>query len=153
MKNISVLGIVPALLGIIAVVQAGLNRKIASQWGLPAAVLLNSIVLLALSALLFGFLWLRGGNATPPFQIHFAPEKFSYWFLFPGLLGLGLVVGGPWCIAKWGASYTFILLIAAQLATSLIWDWKIENLPIESHRLIGVGVTWMGVLIACWKKS
>ena len=142
------LSLAPALIGLGVVVQAGLNRQIAGQWGLAASTLMNALVLTFGALVLFTVAarWpqlLPGGFALN-FQSKFAP----WWVIVPGLIGLGLVVGGPWCIARWGAVHTFTLIISAQLLASLVWDLKVEGLPISRERMVGVALTWAGVILA-----
>ncbi|MCM2279371.1 MAG: DMT family transporter [Oligoflexia bacterium] len=143
-----VLSFVPALLGVLIVLQAGLNRKIAAQWGLAGATLLNATVLVAAAALFFAFALWRDQALSPAFRVQGDWKAFSLWFVLPGLIGFSLVLGGPWSIARWGAAHTFTFLISAQLAASLLWDWKVEQLPISRERLIGVFLAWAGVLLA-----
>ena len=42
----SLISFLPALLGAMTVLQAGLNKKIGQEWGLPAAAWLNAAVVL-----------------------------------------------------------------------------------------------------------
>ena len=49
----SIISFSPALLGIVVVLQAGLNKKIAANWGLTTAVLLNAIVFAVLAIVLY----------------------------------------------------------------------------------------------------
>lgn len=116
----------PALLGGLTVLQAGLNRKIAHAWGLPAAVLVNSTVLFILAGILF-FIGLH--SKTELLQTNVDLSRFNWWYLVPGIMGLCLVFGGPWSIHNWGAVHTFLLLVAGQLLFSLFWDFHIENIP------------------------
>jgi transporter family-2 protein len=41
------ISLLPLLCGVGVVAQGGLNRRLAGQWGLPGAALLNAVVLLA----------------------------------------------------------------------------------------------------------
>ncbi len=140
--------IAPALLGIVVVLQAGMNRRIAQAWGLPSAVLLNAGVFAVLAAGLFLFAWTRAESMAGVFRVRIDPSAFAPWFLIPGSLGLLLVIGGPWAISRFGAVHTFTLLISAQLLASLGWDRWIEGVAISPLRVLGVVVTWIGVLIA-----
>jgi bacterial/archaeal transporter family-2 protein len=138
-----VISFAPALLGVIVVVQAGLNKKISAHWGLPAAVLLNAIVFAAIALCVFALQ--TPSEQKSPFDL----KNFSWWYLIPGALGCLLVFGGPWAISRWGAVHTFILIISAQLFTSLIWDLKIENLEVSKMRLAGIALAWIGAVLVC----
>lgn len=148
-NNFSFIQFLPAILGSLSVLQAGLNKKIAQAWGLPAATWLNAFVLFFSASVL---LWLISQNKIQGFNFQFRAELFSWWFLIPGLLGLALVFGGPYSMQKWGATHTFTLFISAQLLTSIIWDLKVENVSIAPSRYLGIAITWLGALLTVWKK-
>ena len=138
----------PALLGILIVIQAGINRKIAGHWGLPAAVLLNGVVLTLFAAALFGVAVYRPQALPGGMSLTLAEKSFPLWFLIPGFIGFLLVFGGPWFIARFGAVHTFVLIVSAQLLMSLIWDWQVEKIEISKERLLGLAITWLGVFLA-----
>lgn len=139
----TILSFTPALLGVVVVLQAGLNKKISAQWSLSAAVLLNALVFAAVAGSVFVFQSMGEQKPTVDFK------TFSWWYLVPGVLGCILVFGGPWSIARWGAVNTFILIISAQLFTSLIWDIQIEGLAVSKMRLAGIALAWVGALMVC----
>lgn len=143
MKALSL--IVPIFLGILIVLQAGLNRKIALSLGLPGTVFLNAVVLLGGAGVLLFY-----AQHNP--ELFQRPEvqqlQFAWWWLLPGLFGLTLVFGAPFAVSRWGASQTFIAIISAQLLMSLIWDWKIENLEMSWPRIAGCALVWVGVILA-----
>lgn len=132
----------PALLGIVVVLQAGLNRKISAQWGISGAVLLNALVFLVIAGVAYG---LRLPNLKGEIEM----KSFSWWYLVPGALGCVLVFGGPLAIARWGAVHTFILIISAQLLASLIWDSQVEGLPVSTMRIAGICLAWIGAVLVC----
>ncbi len=132
----------PAGLGILIVIQAGLNRRIAAHWSLPAAALLNAAVLAIAATAVF---YITASQRTVDLK------SFSPWFLFPGLIGLTLVLGGPWAMARFGAAHTFVLVVAAQLLTSALWDLKIEGIALTTPRVAGIVLTWVGAFVATWK--
>src|SRR4051812_27531253 len=104
----SIVSLFPALMGILIVLQAGLNRRIFAIWGLPAAGFVNSaVLLLASSAFLLTALF-KPGAFGPEFRTNIQTQSFALWFLLPGLFGFVLVNGGPWAVARWGATHTFI---------------------------------------------
>ena len=133
--------LLPILLGLGGVVQAGVNRLISDRVGLAHAVLLNTLVLLG-SALLFR---LFAGGSSDGFK------EFKLWWLVPGLIGFSLVAGGPWVISRIGAVQAFVFIISAQLLGSLIWDLKVEHLPVSRERWIGVALVWVGVLLTTFR--
>ena len=140
-------GLVPAMLGVMSVLQMGLNKKISQAWGLPSAVLLNGTVLVVTATVVFVIV-LKTQPETELWNIHINWSEAKWWFVLPGLMGLALVLGGPWAVAKWGALNTFIVLIGAQLMTSLLWDLKVEGLELSWQRVAGVALAWAGVFLA-----
>lgn len=131
----------PALLGVVVVLQAGLNKKISAVWGISGAVLLNALVFLVIATVAYFF--------VPNMKGHIELKSFNWWYLVPGALGCLLVFGGPMAIMRWGAVHTFILIISAQLLASLIWDSQIEGLPVSTMRIAGIALAWIGAVLVC----
>jgi transporter family-2 protein len=138
----SLVSFLPAILGVVVVLQAGLNKKISAQWGITGAVLLNAIVFLVIAGVVYGL-------RLPHLKGEIEMKSFSWWYLVPGVLGCVLVFGGPMAISRWGAVHTFILIISAQLLASLVWDSQIEGLSISTMRLVGIALAWIGAVIVC----
>ncbi len=132
--------LLPTLLGFAAVLQAGMNRQIARDWGIGGATLLNAGVLFAVAfALCFLVTDLR-----PKFEL----QHLRWWFVVPGILGFCFVAGIPIAIAKIGATRVFVGLVAAQLAASLLWDFWMESMPISWPRVAGIALALLGVAIS-----
>ncbi|MCM2352842.1 MAG: DMT family transporter [Pseudobdellovibrio sp.] len=131
----------PALLGVVVVLQAGLNKKISAVWGISGAVLLNALVFLVIAMVAYFFVPNMKGNIEL--------KNFNWWYLVPGTLGCILVFGGPMAIMRWGAVHTFILIISAQLLASLVWDSQIEGMPVSTMRIAGIALAWIGAVLVC----
>lgn len=131
----------PAILGVVVVLQAGLNKKISALWGISGAVLLNALVFLIIATVAYFFVPNMKGNIEL--------KSFSWWYLVPGTLGCILVFGGPMAIMRWGAVHTFILIISAQLLASLVWDSQVEGLPVSTMRIAGIALAWIGAVLVC----
>ncbi|WIG92856.1 DMT family transporter [Myxococcus sp. SDU36] len=143
--------LVPMLCGLAVVAQAGLNRRFAGQWGLMSAVLLNMVV--ATAATFAVYLAVR---AVPGLWPEAAAGQgrlsgFSPWHLVPGLCGVIIVLGMPWAMSRLGAVQSALLLMAAQLLTSLVWDAMVEGRPATLPRVLGSSLAFMGAAIAVWK--
>ena len=145
----SIISFSPALLGIVVVLQAGLNKKIAANWGLTTAVLLNAIVFAVLAIVLYSLNIWKSDLFPENMKAVFNYKTFSWWYLIPGVLGCILVFGGPWAVSRWGAVHTFILIISAQLLASLLWDIYIESVPVTTLRAVGIVLAWVGAIIVC----
>ncbi|OFZ30452.1 MAG: hypothetical protein A2622_08595 [Bdellovibrionales bacterium RIFCSPHIGHO2_01_FULL_40_29] len=145
----SLISFSPAILGIAVVLQAGLNKKIAAQWGLTTAVLLNALVFAVVAIIFYSLSVWRMDWFPVNMKANFDSKTFLWWYIIPGILGCVLVFGGPWAVARWGAVHTFIIVISAQLLASLIWDWQVENLPVSTVRIAGIGLSWIGAFLVC----
>lgn len=129
----------PAILGVVVVLQAGLNKKISAQWGISGAVLLNALVFFVIAGVTYLF--------APNLKGNIELKSFNWWYLIPGALGCILVFGGPMAIMRWGAVHTFILIISAQLLASLVWDSQVEGLPVSTMRIAGIALAWIGAIL------
>jgi len=147
------LGIVPFALGALTVVQVGLNRKIGDHWGLPSAVLLNALIVSVVGCAFVAYS--LAYPSAPGGLLRVSPQwtRFAPWMLAPGLIGFAVLVGAPWSVARWGATYTFVLLLSAQLAAGLLWDWQIDRVRIPPGRIVGVLLTLVGVVLATRRSS
>ncbi|MBC7372129.1 MAG: DMT family transporter [Bdellovibrionaceae bacterium] len=136
----------PLTLGILIVLQGGLNRQIGAHWGLGAAVLLNAGILFAVSALFYGILrW------NPEWFPEFLRPRSqvvapSWWYLIPGVCGFCLVLGLPWSIQSIGSAKSFILVITAQICAGLVWDAVSTGVTPGVWKLIGGALTLLGSL-------
>ena len=143
----------PVVIGAALVVQAGMNRQIANLWGLGGAVLLNSVVVLLLSVLVF--VVVRARPELFPEFLHWPerPGSFAWWRGFvPGVLGITIVLGLPWAFARLGALEVILTVMVAQVIVSLLWDARIENIPAHPLRIVGALVALAGATLATWKR-
>jgi len=129
------------ILGFISVLQAGLNRKIASHLGVSSATLMNSIVLFLVSLALYIACRVaaqEGTSASPTLS------SIPAWYYIPGILGFFLVSGIPYVISKMGALQTLTPLISSQLIASLLWDLTVEGKQPSLLRMAGAAITCIG---------
>ncbi len=146
------ISLVPLLCGLAVVAQAGLNRRFAGQWGLLSAVLMNMVVATVAT---FGVYAIA--RAVPGFWPEASGDQgrlfdgFTPWHLLPGLCGVLIVIGMPWAMGRLGAVQSALLLMAAQLLTSLVWDAMVEGRPATLARVVGSAVAFAGAAIAVWK--
>ena|SRR3989344_3236256 len=133
-------------LGFAAVLQGGVNRKIAAHWGYPGATLLNSFVILVLSAVVFTLV--RVVDPPELFKDKSAFTGFAWWYLLPGIFGFSLIFLVPVAIEKLGALNLFVALIASQLLGGAVWDYFMEGIPVTKARLAGAALAFAGALLA-----
>jgi transporter family-2 protein len=148
------ISLVPLLCGLAVVAQAGLNRRFAGQWGLLSAVLMNMVVATVATFAVYAVVRSVPGfwpEAAAPAGSGRLFDGFTVWHLLPGLCGVLIVVGMPWAIGRLGAVQSALLLMAAQLLTSLVWDAMVEGRPATLARVVGSALAFAGAAIAVWK--
>lgn len=131
-------------IGMMAVLQGGLNRQISGKYGLSTAFLINSLVFLVIA----GTYWFLSASARAGNDSF----KMEWWYIFPGIFGAMLVFGIPWAIPQIGALKVFLCLVGGQMIMSLLWDTFIEKRPPDMQTIIGTAVTVSGLAIANWQK-
>ena len=136
--------IVPFALGCFAVLQVALNKRIAASMGLTQAVILNAGVLLVVAVVF----WLYARGARQDFGEWMSgsggPGDFKLWWIIPGLCGLTLVAGLPWAVQRIGALQAFVVLVAAQMLFSIVWDHWVEGVDVTAPRVIGAALAIAG---------
>lgn len=136
-------------LGAVTVLQATLNRRIGSELGLGGAVLLNAVVMCGAAAILVGYLTASGttllsNGALLGFE---GLRQWSWWWILPGLFGLGIVLGLPMMVERVGALTVFVGLVAGQTIAGLIWDALEEGIAVTPSRALGVACAIAAVLL------
>lgn len=128
--------LLPIVLGIFSVLQAGINEKILPSLGVTLTVLLNSAVLMTTSVFVWYFAR-QTMHASPSDLIDTnGGAAFSWWYIIPGIFGYFLVAGLPISIQKIGANSTFLVLVITQLGISLLWECIDEKRTPHRNELI-----------------
>lgn len=133
------------LAGCATAVQGGLNRRIADLWGASPTILLNGLSLCVAAGLT---IWLASRSDTA-FASLIGPKpgvltRPHWWYVVPGLLGFFMLMVMPGAIAKIGVTQVFVLLLAGQLLTALVWDKWVEGMSISLSRIAGVSLVFVG---------
>jgi uncharacterized membrane protein YdcZ (DUF606 family) len=142
--------LVPLVLGFMAVAQVTLNGRVAMQWGLAPAAVLNMIVALSLAVCFAAWCAFRGPSSGL-YRFHVDASLVGWWWFLPGCFGFSLVVGMPWAVQKLGALATFVALIGAQMVASMLWDALVEGTALTLPRLLGAAFAVAGVALTRWK--
>jgi bacterial/archaeal transporter family-2 protein len=124
------------VLGIVAVIQAAINRQIALRWGLAPAAALNTGIATVVAAIFLG-LAVTIGTASFVIQPSLRLADFRWYWVLPGVFGFLLVAGIPWAVHQVGALRVFVGLVAAQMVTSLALDHFAEGIPMTTTRGAG----------------
>lgn len=139
--------LLPGFLGLAAVLQGGLNRQIAGQWGLAATALLNILVLLVAVGALLALVRLRPAALPDLFALKGGLAQFRWWWIFPGLFGFALVTGIPYAISRLGAFPVFLGILVGQMVTSLAWDALLEGRPLTATKVCGAALAVVAAVL------
>lgn len=139
-------------LGAIAVLQGGLNRQIASDIGLSTAIFLNSFILLIVACVFILVCQFFPQWVPEVFPPNWTMMHWRWWFAIPAFCGFLLIVGIPASIPKLGALGVFLCIVVGQMTFSLLWDLKVEHMPLDSRRLIGAALALLGLIVTYWKN-
>ncbi len=144
--------VVPFVLGIAAVLQATLNRQIATHSGLAAATTLNMAVAAGCAIAFAAWCATRGAaDGLMRWSPHLS--TFRSWWLVPGIVGFLIVLGLPWSVQRIGALSTFVALVGAQMLTSALWDHFAGSVPLSTTRIAGALCTIAGVALLARSPS
>ena len=147
--------LLPIAVGVAVVVQAGVNRQIADQWGLAATATVNSVVVLVLALAVFAVARLRPESVPEIFRMPgmgFETQIPAWRLILPGVLGLVVVIGLPWSFDRLGALQVILTVLVAQLGASLLWDALVEGIAAHPLRLVGTVIALGGAALASWKS-
>ena len=141
--------VLPLLAGALGVLQNAVNRRFADSLSLPFALVVNSVVLLVASGVLYGAVRVWPADSLPEIFRPRAPwGEISPSHLLPGLFGFTIITVLPWAIQRVGATRVFIGIVVAQIAVSLLWDLLAENLPLSPARVLGATLALAGAVVA-----
>jgi uncharacterized membrane protein YdcZ (DUF606 family) len=122
--------ILAAFLGLMSVLQGGLNRLISQKMGLHITLITNAIIFLAVPLIVFilkSFFFSEHKSLTSQQLWILWISQHQWWWYFPGVFGVILVFGIPIQFEKYGALSTMVGLISAQLIGGFFWDYWIEE--------------------------
>jgi uncharacterized membrane protein YdcZ (DUF606 family) len=134
-------------LGAIAVFQPLLNRAVAENKGLALAVWINSLVLFFGASMLLMSVTLFT-NLYPDIFALRSQGPWKFWYIFPGFMGLALVIGLPLMIKNIGAFATFMTFLSGQLLVSFTWDWFNQNQNPGLARFLGLILALVGTYLS-----
>lgn len=131
--------LIPIAVGVAGILQGGFNRNMSNDLGLAKGLLVGNVLVLAYSLLLF-----FGASKFP----NLVPEIFHnkgslssslrWWYIIPSICGFIIIAGIPMGIVKIGAVKVTVLIVVAQMITSIIWDITVEKLPINTMKTLGL---------------
>jgi transporter family-2 protein len=123
--------------------QATFNALLSKRVDLPAMVLVVHVTGLAVSLLLFvlaGRPRRLSGLAEVPWFAHLG-----------GVLGVLIIIGVAYAIARTGAGLGVAVILTAQLGTGVVIDhfgwFGVQRIPAEGPRLVGVALMIAGAIL------
>lgn len=144
--------LIPIYLGVAGVLQGGFNRQIAATWGLPGTVLLNSIVLIMIASVTYLLARVMPEAMPKVLQDQGSFREFNWWYLLPGVFGYTIIAGLAFSIRELGVAKVIVMLIGAQLTTSVVWDAWLEGIGVTWVRAVGAMMAFGGALIVAFAK-
>ena len=145
--------LIPFTLGVIGILQGGLNRQISNSIGVAQATLISNIVTVII-CVAFYFLVKSAPHLFPEFFRIKAPIlTYQWWYIFPAIFGFMIVAGLPFAISEIGAVRVTILLIAAQMLTGVMWDFFIEDITLSPTKVLGMLLALASVLLITLDKT
>lgn len=140
---------IPLLVGTIVIFQGVTNKAIGNNIGLGKAVLINAFITLILATALQYFISNYPGS-FPKIFVSKTPGSldFKWWYIIPGICGLLIILGFPFAIYHLGAAKATILIIAAQVIVSTLWDIYVGKVPITTYKAIAAALALGSVLLA-----
>ncbi len=145
--------LIPIVIGCVGILQGTINRQVANHIGVAQATLLSNFFTVGI-CLVFYFIVKTTPSLVPDFfQVKAPITTFKWWFIFPPIFGFCIVAGMPFAFAKLGAVKVTVLLIAAQMATSVVWDIFIEDIGINLMKLAGIIFALISVVLVTLAKN
>lgn len=143
----------PLLIGCCGILQGTINRLVANYIGVTQAALITNIGSLII-CLVFYFFAKSYSQLLPDFyQIKAPLTTYKWWFIFPPLFGFLIIAGIPYVIAKLGAVKVTVGLIAAQMITSVIWDFFVEDIALNAMKITGIVFAFLSVTFMALSKQ
>jgi transporter family-2 protein len=143
--------LIPLAVGAMTVLQGTLNREMSASMGLGSAIFLNSVIVVALGSAFYAVVRLAPGALPPIFAGAPDVSRLALWMVVPGIFGFCIIAGIPWAISRLGAARVFVVIVAAQLVVSLLWDAFVSGESVTLARGGGALLALAGVALATWE--
>jgi transporter family-2 protein len=130
--------LIPIAIGFASIFQGGVNRNMSNDIGLAHSILIGNIIIVAYSLTLY--FWVQKSPETFPefMRVKASIMTFKWWYIFPSICGFIIVAGIPYGIFKLGAVKVTVIIVAAQMLASILWDTFIEKSPVNLYKSLGL---------------
>lgn len=139
--------LIPIVVGISGILQGGLIRNMSGTLGLAHSLLIGNVLVVVYS-LIFYFGAVKFPEFFPDFFAVRAPlSTFKWWYVLPSIFGFIIISGFPFGISKLGAVKVTVLIVVAQMITSITWDLMVDKVPMNIMK--SLGLLFSMIAVAC----
>lgn len=139
MSEANIFILIPIILGVTTIFQTQIVKRMSETYSLFQAAFINNLTGLILIGLIYYF-----SNDKKEFAI----SQFQPFFLFAGLFGVFFVLGAPFAVSKIGPARFFIILVAAQIISSLIWQYYSDPVDISVKKIAAATLVFLGAYLS-----
>lgn len=130
--------LIPIAVGISGILQGGFNRNMSNNMSLTSALLIGNVLVLLYSLILYVGVYKFPDSFPEMFRLRDSLPNFKWWYIIPSICGFIIISGIPLGISKIGAVKVTVLIVVAQMITSIIWDLSVEKLPVNTMKALGL---------------
>lgn len=145
--------LIPLLIGCVGILQGTMNRQVATHIGVAQATLITNAVTVLICIGFYLLVKNVPGIFPEFFQIKAPLTTYKWWFIFPPIFGFCIIAGMPFAFAKLGAVKVTVILIAAQMATSVVWDIFVEDIGLNLMKFAGIIFALVSVIFVTLAKN
>lgn len=148
------LGILAAMLvGFVGVIQGAFNKNISMELGVAHTAFVGSIVTLLAAAVFYLVVKASPDTFAEFFKIKAPLSHYKWWFPIPAICGFIFIAALPVAFAELGAVKASVLLIGAQMITSVAWDYFIDGVELNMMKVGGLALAFVSVLMISFAKN
>lgn len=148
------LGIIAAILvGIVGVIQGAFNKNISIELGVAHTAFIGSIVTFLAAAVFFLCVKASPDTFAEFFRVKAPLTHYKWWFPIPAICGFIFIAALPFAFAGLGAVKASVILIGAQMITSVAWDYFVDGIEINPMKLGGILLAFCSVLMISFAKN
>ena len=139
--------LIPFTLGLIGILQGGINRQVANLVGVAHATLISNLLTVAICVLFYLYVKSFPSHLPEFFRVKSSMTTYRWWFIFPAIFGFMIVAGLPYAISQVGAVKVTIVLIGAQIMAGVVWDIFVEKRPLNTTKTLGLILAFASVIL------
>ncbi|MBP9681888.1 MAG: DMT family transporter [Bacteriovorax sp.] len=143
----------PLFIGCFGILQGAINRLISNHIGVTQAALITNTGSIVICVAFYFFAKYYSQALPELYQIKAPLTTYKWWFIFPPLFGFLIIAGIPFAIAKLGAVKVTVGLIAAQMITSVLWDFFVEDITLNAMKMTGIIFAFLSVTFIALSKQ